>query len=121
MSFYLFLAAAALSLFGAAFHGILGRRIYLGAIRAADLPPRTVSLSAVSWDMFTVWLVVGGLTLLCVAFNDEAIWMAYPIMMMNMVGAAVFFLLMLLGHKELVRLPGAYLLAATGGLIYLAL
>ncbi len=121
MSFYLFLAAAALSFFGAAFHGILGRKIYMGNIRAADLPPLTVSLSAVSWDMFSVWLVVGGLTLLCVAFNDEAIWMAYPIMLLNMVGAAVFLLLMVAGHKELVRLPGAYLLAATGGLIYLAL
>ena len=121
MSFYLFIAAAGIAFFGAAFHGILGRKMYMGNIRTADLPPRTVSLSAVSWDMFTVWLVVSGLTLLCVAFNAEAIWMAYPIMLMHMVGAAVFFLLMLLGHKDLARLPGAYLLAATGGLIYLAL
>lgn len=121
MSFYLFMGAVMTAAVGAGFHGILGRRLYLAAIRAANLPPRTVSLSTVSWDMFTVWLVVSGLTILCVAFNDEAIWMAYPIMLMNLVGAAVFFLLMLVGHKDLVRLPGAYLLAVTGGLIYLAL
>lgn len=121
MSFYLFMAAALLSFCAAAFHGIFGRRIYMAAIRAANLPERSVSLSAVSWDMFTVMLTVGGLTLLCVAYNDEALWMAYPIMLMHLVGAAVFFLLSLRGHKALMRLPGGYLMAAIGGLIWLAL
>lgn len=121
MSFWYLMAAAAIAFLGAVFHGIYGRRMYLGEIRKGDLPETTVSLSTVSWDMFTVLLLVSGVTLAHVAYNPAAAQMAYPVVAMNLLGAAVFIGLGFAGHKLLIRLPGAYLMGATGGLALLAL
>jgi hypothetical protein len=121
MAFWYLLAAAAIAFFGAGFHGILGRRMYLGEIRKGNLPESAVTLSTVSWDMFTVLLLVSGLTLTHIAYNPVAAPMAYPVVAMNLLGAALFIGLGLAGHKLLIRLPGAYLMGATGGLALLAL
>lgn len=121
MSFYLFLMAAAVCVLSAWVHGVWGRRIYLGFIKQTNLPPREKAISAVSWDVFTVMLLVSGGSLAFVAFNAQAIWMAYPIMIMHFMGAGIFFALMAKGHKELVALPGAYLMSAVGLLTLLAI
>lgn len=121
MSFYLFIAAAVVCLASVYVHGVWGRRMYRGFISKADLPVRETSVSMVSWDVFTVMLAVSGLTLICVAYNDALIAMAYPIMLMHFGGAGVFLLLAARGYKELMRLPGCYLMGATGLLILLAL
>ena len=121
MSFYLFWAAAIICFFSVYVHGVWGRRLHSDAIGASDLPSLTSSVAMVAWDVFTVMLAVSGLTLLCAAYNDEAVWMVYPIMLMHLGGAGVFVLLMAMGYKELVRLPGAYLMGSIGVLILLAL
>ena len=43
----------------------------MGHIKASELMPLTQSLSLVSWQMFTVFLVVSGATLLCVAMKPD--------------------------------------------------
>lgn len=121
MSFYLFLAAAAICFVSVYVHGVWGRRLHLGYIKAADLPVRNASISAVSWDVFTVMLAVSGATLVCVAYNEALVAMAYPIMLMHFGGAGVFVLLSARGYGELMSLPGCYLMGTTGLLIALAL
>lgn len=121
MSFYLFLAAAFGCFLGAGFHGIYGRRIYLAALVDSRVPHRTLSLSTVSWDMFTILLAVSGLTLCCVATLPEARWMAYPILAIHGLGAGLFAGLAMAGHQALARLPGGYLQGLIAGLIWLAL
>ena len=121
MSFYLFLTAAVICLASVFVHGVWGRRIHLAHIQAADLPVRNASVSAVSWDVFTVMLAVSGATLVCVAYNDALVAMAYPIMVMHLGGAGVFMFLAARGYKELMSLPGCYLMGITGVLIALAL
>ena len=121
MSFYFFIAAAAVCIASVYVHGVWGRRLHSTAIAASDLPELTASVAMVAWDVFTVMLAVSGLTLLCAAYNAEAVWMAYPIMLMHLGGAGVFLFLIFRGHKLLARLPGCYLMGTTGILIYLAL
>ncbi|CAI8417468.1 MAG: Uncharacterised protein [Rhodobiaceae bacterium UBA7378] len=121
MSFYLLMTAAAVCFLAVAAHGIWGRKIYLGLIDKTILPAREKSISAVSWDVFTIMLSVSGLSLLFVAFNRHAILMAYPIMAIHLMGACLFFFFMAKGHKELVALPGAYLMGAIGVLTLLAI
>lgn len=122
MEFWFLIAAAAVAIFGALFHGVFGRRIYLGEIYKAAPPQTTISLSTVSWDMFTIMLVVSGLTLVNVAYNPDAAPMVLPVAAMNLLGAALFIGLGLSGHKDLIaRLPGAYLMGATGGLALLGI
>ena len=121
MAFWLFIAAAAVAFLGAFFHGVYGRRLYLGEIRKAGLPETTVTLSTVSWDMFTIMLVVSGATLAYAAFIPGAALTVQPVLAMNALGAALFIGLGLSGHKLLIRLPGAYLMGATAMLGFLAL
>lgn len=114
MSYYLFMMAAAICFLSVGVHGIWGRRIYLGLIAKTNLPAREKSISAVSWDVFSIMLLVSGLSLVFVALNPQAIWMAYPIIAIHLMGAGVFFSLMARGHKELAALPGAYLMGSIG-------
>ena len=60
MESLLLMAAAAVALGGALFHGYVGGKIYMGQVNTSDLVPLTRSLSLVSWHMFTVcyWSVV---------------------------------------------------------------
>ena len=113
MEAYLVTAAALIALAGALFHGVVGGKIYMGHIKASELMPLTQSLSLVSWQMFTVFLVVSGATLLCVAMKPDFASLAYPVLVGNALGAALFLLLGVTGHASLLKLPGMYLMGLT--------
>lgn len=113
MESLLLTAAAVVALAGALFHGYVGGKIYMGHINASDLMPLTQSLSLVSWHMFTVFLLVSGATLICVAMKPDLALLSYPILLANALGAALFLLLGVMGHGRLLRLPGLYLMSMT--------
>ena len=113
MESLLLTAAAVVALAGALFHGYVGGKIYMGHINASDLMPLTQSLSLVSWHMFTVFLLVSGATLICVAMKPDLALLSYPILLANALGAALFLLLGAMGHGRLLRLPGLYLMSMT--------
>ena len=83
-------AAASIALAGALFHGVVGGKIYMGHIKAIELMPLTQSLSLVAWQMFTVFLVVSGATLLCVAMKPNFALLACPVLVGNALGTALF-------------------------------
>ena len=113
MESLLLTAAAVVALGGALFHGYVGGKIYMGHINASDLMPLTQSLSLVSWHMFTIFLLVSGATLICVAMKPDLALLSYPILLANALGAALFLLLGVMGHGRLLRLPGLYLMSMT--------
>ena len=113
MESLLLTAAAVVALAGALFHGYVGGKIYMGHINASDLMPLTQSLSLVSWHMFTIFLLVSGATLICVAMKPDLALLSYPILLANALGAALFLLLGVMGHGRLLRLPGLYLMSMT--------
>ena len=114
-------AAALIALAGALFHGVVGGKIYMGHIKASELMPLTQSLSLVSWQMFTVFLVVSGATLICVAMKPDLALLAYPVLVGNALGAALFSLLGVMGHARLLKLPGMYLMGLTALLGWLGI
>ena len=113
MESLLLTAAAVVALAGALFHGYVGGKIYMGHISASDLVPLTQSLSLVSWHMFTVFLLVSGATLICVAMKPDLTLLSYPILLANALGAVLFLLLGVAGHGRLLKLPGLYLMSMT--------
>ena len=113
MESLLLTAAAVEALAGALFHGYVGGKIYMGHINASDLMPLTQSLSLVSWHMFTVFLLVSGATLICVAMKPDLALLSYPILLANALGAVLFLLLGVAGHGRLLKLPGLYLMSMT--------
>ncbi|MGB0156535.1 MAG: hypothetical protein ACPF86_04595 [Luminiphilus sp.] len=113
--------AAVIALAGAVFHGYVGGKIYLGHIKASDLMPLTQSLSVVSWQMFTVLLLVSGATLVCVAMKPTLALLAYPVLVANALGALLFLLLGAMGHGRLLKLPGMYLMGLTALLGWLGI
>lgn len=119
MNFWFLISGAALSLVGMMFHGIVGQQKYMGAIRASDLPVRSKSLSLLSWHIFTIFLFVSGATLLMVAFNSEFILAVFPIIGVNFLGAILFFSLSFGNHRDLIFLPGGYLMGGTAVLAWL--
>ena len=114
-------AAALIALAGALFHGVAGGKIYMGHIKASELMPLSQSLSMVAWQMFTVFLVVSGATLLCVAMKPNLALLAYPVLVGNVLGAALFSLLGVIDHARLLRLPGMYLMGLTALLGWLGI
>ena len=114
-------AAGIIALAGALFHGVVGGKIYMGHIKASELLPLTQSLSLVSWQMFTVFLVVSGATLICVAMEPDLALLAYPVLVGNALGAALFSLLAVMGHARLLKLPGMYLMGLTAMLGWLGI
>jgi len=114
-------AAGIIVLAGALFHGVVGGKIYMGHIKASELLPLTQSLSLVSWQMFTVFLLVSGATLICVAMKPDLALLAYPVLIGNALGAALFSLLGVMGHARLLRLPGMYLMGLTALLGWLGI
>ena len=94
-------AAASIALAGALFHGVAGGKIYMGHMKASELMPLTQSLSLVAWQMFTVFLVVSGVTLLCKMMKPSLALLAYPVLFGNALGAALFSLLGVMGHARL--------------------
>ena len=119
-SFFL-MAASLIALGGAVFHGYVGGRIYMRHVRNSDLMPLTQSLSLVSWQMFTILLLVSGATLTCVAAKPHLALLGYPILLGNALGAGLFLLLGVTGHAELLKLPGMYLMSLTAVLGWLGL
>ena len=117
----LFAAAGIIALAGALFHGVVGGKIYMGHIKASELLPLTQSLSLVSWQMFTVFLLVSGATLICVAMKPDLASLAYPVLVGNALGAALFSLLGVMGHARLLKLPGMYLMGLTALLGWLGI
>ena len=114
-------AAGIIALAGALFHGVVGGKIYMGHIKASELLPLTQSLSLVSWQMFTVFLVVSGATLICVAVKPDLASLAYPVLVGNALGAALFSILGVMGHARLLKLPGMYLMGLTALLGWLGI
>ena len=114
-------AAGIIALAGTLFHGVVGGKIYMGHIKASELLPLTQSLSLVSWQMFTVFLVVSGATLICVAMKPDLASIAYPVLVGNALGAALFSLLGVMGHARLLKLPGMYLMGLTALLGWLGI
>ena len=113
MEFWSLVAAAAISFVGMIFHGAVGGKIYMGNINKSDMEPLTKTLSLVSWHMFTIMLFVGAVGFFYIARHPELALVAYPLIAMNALGAALFFLLGLGQHRQLFTLPGAYLMAGT--------
>ena len=113
MQFTLLMVAAAIALAGAIFHGIVGVRIYMKNIRESQVAPLTQSLSVVSWQMFTVFLLVSAITFVGVAWQPHLALMAVPLIWANAAGASLFLVLSLMGHSALIKLPGLYLMAFT--------
>ncbi len=113
MQFWSIIGAALISLAGCMIHGFIGGRIYMRNIRQSDLSPLTMSLSLVSWHMFTIFLLVCAVTLLYIANNPGFEVAAYPFIAANFMGAGLFIGLGLAGHADLARMPGAYLMGAT--------
>ena len=121
MQYSLVIAAALIALAGALFHGVVGGKIYMGHIKGSDLMPLTQSLSLVAWQMFTVFLVVSGATLLCVAMKPNLFLLAYPVLVANGLGSGLFLLLGITGHARLLKMPGMYLMGLTAFLGWLGL
>ena len=121
MAFWYLNAAAFIAAVGAVFHGYVGGRIYLGHIKGSDLEDLTKSLSVVAWQVFTIWLAVSAGVLVCVSLDASLALLAYPIILVNVLCAALFVYLGATGHGHLLRLPGAYLTAATAALAYLGI
>jgi glucan phosphoethanolaminetransferase (alkaline phosphatase superfamily) len=113
MDYWCLISAAAISLFGAIFHGIIGGKIYMANINNSNMEPLTKSLSLVSWHIFTIFLCVGAIALSIAAYIPAFTPVAYPIVAVNLLGSILFVFLGLSGHKMLIKMPGAYLMAGT--------
>ena len=113
MATILLVVAAFIAFGGAIFHGYSGSKIYMDNDRGRNLSPRTQSLSLVSWQRFTVFLLVSGATLLMVAVSPELALMSYPILLGNGMGSVIFLWLSLTGQVGLIKLPGMYMMFST--------
>ena len=121
MQFTLLMVAAAIAMVGAIFHGYVGGRLYMKNIRESQLASLTQSLSLVSWQMFTVLLLVSAITFIVVAWPPHLALMAVPLMGANALGACLFLVLSLMGHSALIKLPGLYLMGLTALLSWLGI
>ena len=113
MAFWFLLGGALLSLAGMVFHGAIGGRIYLENIQKSDMTELMKSLSLVSWHVFTIFLFVSAVALTAIAFDPAWRAAAYPVIGVNLLGAALFVGLGLGRHRQLLRMPGAYLMGGT--------
>ena len=121
MEYWYLIIAGIISFVGMLFHGIAGHLKYIGAINDSNLEPLTKSLSLVSWHVFTIFLFVGSLVLLYVAYNPATTLALYPIIGVNLLGALLFIFLGLGSHKALLKMPGAYLMGFTAIFAYLGM
>ena len=121
MEYWLLMGGAALSLVGGLFHGVAGHKIYMSNINGSNLEQIAKTLSLVSWHMFTILLIVGAGTLVCIAYEPAMALMAYPIILVNAGGALMFAALGFLAHGQLLRLPGMYLMGCTAILAWLGI
>ena len=113
------LAAAGISLISAIFHGVIGGRLYMENINASGLDDLGKALSLVSWHMFTIFLLVGGIAFVAVVYASFLAVTVYWLIAINVLGALLFLFLGLKGYPQLLKMPGAYLMGATAVLGYL--
>jgi len=121
MDYWFLMISALVSFLGVLIHGIIGTGMYMGNINKSDLEPLTKSLSLVSWHVFTIFLFTGGVTFTYIAYNPDFSFAAYPVILTNILGAALFILLGLGKHKVLLKMPGAFLMLATALFAYLGI
>ena len=117
--FWLLMVAAALSLFGAFFYGVVGGRMYMNNINNTDFEGLGKSLSLVSWHIFTIFLLVDAISFFLVGFSLLSSIALCPLIAINALGALLFIFLALGSHKELRKMPGAFLMVATAVCGYL--
>jgi hypothetical protein len=121
MDYWFLMISALISFLSVLIHGIIGTGMYMGNINKSDLEPLTKSLSLVSWNVYTIFLFIGGVTFTYIAYNPEFSIAAYPIIFINILGAALFILLGLGKHRVLLKMPGALLMATTALFAYLGI
>ena len=121
MNYWFLMLGGFISFSGVLIHGIIGTRIYMNDINKSDLDNLTKSLSLISWHVFTIFLFIGAVTLIIVAYNPLLRIAAYPIILINAIGAILFFYLGFGIHKALLKMPGAYLMASTAIFSYLGI
>ena len=121
MEYWFLIIAGLISFIGMLFHGIAGHLKYIGTINDSALEPLTKSLSLVSWHIFTIFLFVGSVVLIYVAYNPATSLALYPVIVVNLLGALLFVLLGLGKHRALLKMPGAYLMGFTAFFAYMGI
>ena len=121
MEYWFLIIAGLISFIGMLFHGIAGHLKYIGTINDSALEPLTKSLSLVSWHIFTIFLFVGSVVLIYVAYNPATSLALYPVIVVNLLGALLFILLGLGKHRALLKMPGAYLMGFTAFFAYMGI
>ena len=121
MEYWFLIIAGLISFIGMLFHGIAGHLKYIGTINDSALEPLTKSLSLVSWHVFTIFLFVGSVVLIYVAYNPATSLALYPVIVVNLLGALLFVLLGLGKHRALLKMPGAYLMGFTAFFAYMGI
>ena len=90
MNFWFLMAGGFISFLGVLIHGIFGTRMYMNNINKSGLDNLTKSLSLVSWHVFTIFLFIGTVALIIIAYNPAYGIAAYPIIIINAIGALLF-------------------------------
>ena len=121
MDYWFLISGAILSIIGTLFHGIAGQSRFMANVYTSDMPSLTKSLSLVNWHVFTIYLLISGLTLIYVAYYPSFYIATYPIIAVNVLGATLFIFLGLGNHKALLTMPGAYLMGGTALLSWLGI
>ena len=121
MEYWYLIIAGLISFVGMLFHGIAGHLKYIGTINGSSLEPLAKSLSLVSWHIFTIFLLVGSVVSIVVAYYPATALALYPVIGVNLLGALLFIFLGLGRHKALLKMPGAYLMGLTAIFAYLGM
>ncbi|MDC1099801.1 hypothetical protein OAS93_00735 [Gammaproteobacteria bacterium] len=111
MNNWFLISSAILSFLGMVFHGFIGGKMYKTNINKSNLEPLGKTLSLFSWQFHTIFLFVASCTLFYISSNPEFSIAAYPIIYMNILGAIYFFILGI-GNREVLKMPGAILMGA---------
>ncbi len=64
----LFVLASLVSFGSVIFKGLIGARVYLENITRSDMTTLNKSLGLVSWQIFTIFLLVSAVTFACIAY-----------------------------------------------------
>jgi len=121
MEYWFLIIAGLISFIGMLFHGIAGHLMYISTINDSALESLTKSLSLVSWHIFTIFLFVGSVVLIYVAYNPATSLALYPVIGVNILGALLFIVLGMGNHRALLKMPGAYLMSFTALFAYLGM
>ena len=105
------------------YQSLIGLKSYYCSkfVKSPILDNLTKSLSLVSWHVFTIFLFTGTVTLIIIAYNPAYGIAAYPIIIINAIGALLFICLGFGNHTALLKMPGAYLMALTAIFSYLGI